>query len=138
MNWLRLPGSRLRSTAGGKGLQSRFAAFAGANADDLFDRQDEDFAVAELAGLRRLHDGVNRLVYHLQRQRHFDLHLRQKIDLVLAAAIGFGVALLAPKAADFGDRQAINADFLQGVLDGVEQVRADDRFYLLHTASFIG
>src|SRR3954469_23215031 len=65
----------LRSAAGGKELQSRFAAFAGANADDLFNRQDEDFAVAELAGLRRLHDGVNRLVYHLQRQRHFDLHL---------------------------------------------------------------
>ena len=42
-----------------RGLQRLFVAFAGADADSLFDRRDEDLAVADLAGAGGLDDGFD-------------------------------------------------------------------------------
>src|SRR6267143_6804500 len=55
------------------GLQSRFAALTGADADHFFDVGDEDLAVADAPGLGGALDGLERLGHHLVRQH--DLHL---------------------------------------------------------------
>ena len=65
-------------------------------------------------------------------QDDFDLHLRQEINGVLAAPIDFGVALLPAKTLDLGDGHALQAEFVQGVLDVVQFERFDDGFNFLH------
>ena len=61
-----------------------------------------------------------------------DLDLGHEIDLVLGAAIRFGVSLLAAEAADLGDRHALDALVGQGVLDVLDLEMPDDRFDLFH------
>src|SRR5713101_443262 len=77
------------------GLDCGFVGLAGADAHHVLDRGDEDLAVADLAGARRLDDGVDRAFDLRVRHYHLDLDLGQEIDHVLCAAIELGVALLA-------------------------------------------
>src|SRR5215471_12208988 len=112
-------------------------ALAGPDADSLFHRQDENFAVAELTGPRGLAHGFDRQVGHLERHYHFDFDLWQKIQLILAAAIGFRMPFLAAESFDFGYRHSKHANFLQGILDRIQQMGPDNAFDLSHTASFI-
>ena len=62
----------------------------------------------------------------------FELHLGQEIHGVFAAAVDFGVALLAAEAFDFGDGHALDSDFREGVFDLFEFERFDDGFDFLH------
>ncbi len=61
-----------------------------------------------------------------------DFHLGQEIHDIFGAAVKFGVALLAAEALGFGDRDALNADFLQRFLHFVEFERLDDGFDFFH------
>ncbi len=83
--------------------------FAGTDAHRLFERVDENLAVADLAGTRRRGDRLDYLVDHLRRDRDFDFQLRQKAHGVFGAAINLGVPLLAPIAFDFRHRQSVHA-----------------------------
>ena len=65
-------------------------------------------------------------------EHDLDLHLGQKVDDILGAAIKFGMALLAAEAFGFGDRDALQADLLKRLLHLVELERLDDRFDLFH------
>src|SRR2546423_13925478 len=87
-----------------------FVRLAGADAHHLLDRGDEDLAVADLAGLRRLDDRVDAALGVRVLDDDLDLHLRQEVDDILGAAVQLGVALLAAEALDLGDRQARHAD----------------------------
>src|SRR6267143_3640145 len=69
------------------------AALAGADADRLVDRADEDLAVADPSGMGGV---LDRLVRALdQRVLHdgLDLHLGQEVDDVFGAAIELGMPL---------------------------------------------
>src|ERR1019366_6282399 len=102
-----------------RALEGVLAGLAGADANDLLERRDEDLAVTDLAGARRR---LNRL----------DDHLGQEIDDVLGVAIELGVALLAAEALDFRHCDALHADRAQGLTHFVELERLDDRGYPLH------
>src|SRR6267142_611250 len=67
---------------------------AGADADYLLKIEHEDLAVADLAGVRRFLDRVDRLLEHLGFDGRLDLYLRQEVDHVLRASIELGVPLL--------------------------------------------
>src|SRR5579862_77631 len=111
------------------------ASFTRTDADDILDRNDEDFSVTDAPGLRRLgnrlDDRGDRLVF----RDDFKLHLGQEIDDVLGAAVQLCVSLLPTKPFDFTDRDALDADVAQTLLDLVELERLDDGFDLFHGAS---
>src|SRR5581483_3945601 len=84
--------------------------FAGADAHGVFEIEDKDFSVADLAGLGGAGDGADDLVDLAGRDRHFDLDLRQKAHGVFSAAVNLGVAFLTPVALDLGNGQSLHAD----------------------------
>src|SRR5882757_217347 len=90
--------------------QSGVVGLAGTNADDALDIGDEDFAVANLTRLGRLHDGFDDLVDQVAAYCDLDAGLGYEIDHVLGAAIQLGVASLPAEALHFGDGHARNAD----------------------------
>src|SRR6266496_220634 len=130
------PGGTGRSLPDGRELEGGLATLPGPNAHDLLQIAHEDLAVSELAGLGGLEDGFHRLLDQLLGQRDLDLDLGQELDLVLAAPVGLGVALLAAETLHLADRHPHDADLLQGVLHRLQQVRPHDGFDLLHSASF--
>src|SRR3972149_4392672 len=71
---------------------------AGADADDFFQIEDEDLAVADLSGIGGFLDRLDRPFEQLGLDRGVDPYLGQEIDHVLRAAVELGVALL-PAAA---------------------------------------
>ena len=70
---------------------------------------DEHFAVAHLAGLRGTHDRVEHELQFRIGDDDFEFDLGDEIDLILGAAVHFGVALLPAETANFGYRHAGNA-----------------------------
>ncbi|CDO36260.1 hypothetical protein SPHV1_2310002 [Novosphingobium sp. KN65.2] len=114
------------------GSEGVVVPFAGADAHRGLDRDDEDLAVADAAGLR----GFGNRLYHAVRQGvgHDDLefHLGQKVYDVLGTAIKLGMPLLTPEALCFGDGDARNAHFVKRFLHFIELERLDDGFDLFH------
>src|SRR5688572_32539788 len=104
----------------------------------MLHRGDEDLAVADLAGARRLDDGVDGALDLGIGHHHLDLHLGQEIDHVLGAAVQLGMALLAAEALDLGDGQAGDADLGKRLAHFVELERLHDGFDLFHRGSSAG
>ncbi|CAM2140169.1 protein of unknown function [Pararobbsia alpina] len=107
-------------------LESVRAGLAGANANDLFDRRDEDLAVTDLARTCCTFERFDRLLDDVVGHSGFDLHLGQKIDHVFRAAIELGMALLTAKALDLGHRDARDPDARQGLARLIELEGLDD------------
>src|SRR5688572_4490293 len=107
-------------------LERRHIGFAGADADDLLEVEDEDLAVADLAGIGGLLDGLDRLLEQFGLDRGLDFHLRQEIDHVFRAPVELGVALLAAEALDLGHGGALHADRRERFAHFVELERLDD------------
>src|SRR5690606_19066095 len=84
--------------------------FAGADAHRLVDRNDEDLAVADLAGARGAGQRLDHLIGPVARHADFDAEFRQEAHRVLGAAIDFLVALLPAVALHLGDGHAVNPD----------------------------
>src|SRR5579871_4433881 len=93
---------------------------------------DEDLAVADLAGFRRRRDGLDRLVDLLGGDSDFDLDLGQEAHRVFGAAIDFRMALLPAVSLDFRHRETVNANGGQGVTDFFELEWLDDRHNNFH------
>src|SRR5262245_46757752 len=77
------------------------AAFAGADADALFEWQDEDFSVAHfalLAGTGAFDDGLDRGLNELLVHGDLQLHLPQQVHFELVAAVNLGLPLLAAES----------------------------------------
>src|ERR1700682_6202209 len=108
--------------------------FTRANADSLVDRIDEDFSVADLAGLGCSGDRSDHLLHLVGGDRDLDLQLRQKVHGVFSAPINFRVPLLSSVAFDLGNGQPVNADAGEGVSHLLQLERLDDGHDDLHVA----
>src|SRR5690606_19797020 len=112
--------------------------FAGADADDPVERDDEHLAVAHLAGARGAGDGLEGGVEHVVRHRRLDLELGQEVDDVLGAAVQLGVALLPAEALDLGDGEPGHARLAERFAHLVELERPDDGDDQFHTVASCG
>src|SRR5579859_7373668 len=113
-------------------LQRVIVGFARADADRLHDVEDEDLAIADLAGLGGGLDRLHHAVDDLVGDGHLDLHLGQEVYDIFGAAIDLGLALLAAESLDLADGEALDAERRQGFADFVELERLDDRHNQLH------
>jgi len=91
-------GSFQEGRPGKRGLDRIQVAFAGADADEAIHRNDEDLAVADRTGFGRLDDGIDGGIGLVGADEEFDFEFGDEIDLVLGAAVDFGVAALAAEA----------------------------------------
>src|SRR5207244_1778923 len=76
-------------------------AFAGANAEAVLQRQDEDLAIADAplgSSAARLHDGVDRRLDEILVHGDLQLHLPPQVDRQLVAAVDLRVPLLSAEA----------------------------------------
>src|SRR5580658_2737218 len=108
------------------------AGLAGADPDGLFDVRYKYLAIADAARLGGGADRLDRRPEILVGDDDFDLHLRQKVDDVLGAAIKLGVTLLTAEALRLEHGNALDSRFLKRFLDLVELERLDDRLDFLH------
>src|SRR2546430_4716353 len=97
--WTKIPVAQMTGE-GGNQLNCLRSGFLSADTDGIFDGTDEDFAVADFAGLGGFDDGRNGICNQAVRQHNFDFELRKKIDGVFAAAINLGMTFLATESFD--------------------------------------
>jgi enoyl-CoA hydratase/carnithine racemase len=107
---------RERRRARSSRLDGRLAVLAGANANHVIERRDEDLAVPDLAGRRGLLDDVDRALRQIVVDDDLELDLREEVHHVLCAAIELRMALLAPEPPDLDRRHALDPDLAQGLL----------------------
>src|SRR5438270_1902643 len=103
--------------------------FARANADAVFQRQDEDLAIADAAlrtGAARLHDRLDGRLDEVLVDGDLQLHLTQQIDRQFVAAVDLGVTLLAPEALHVNDGQAEDLDLVEGFFHSLQLRGLDD------------
>ena len=98
----------------------------------FFDIGDEDFAVADAAGLSGPADRFDGFFDHVVAEHNLDFHLGEKIHDVFGATIKFGVSLLPAKTLGFGHGDALQPHLLQSFLHFVELEGFDDGLDLLH------
>src|SRR5882672_11390165 len=84
-----------RECYGGGTSDGGVAVLVGADADDILQREHEDLAVADLAGLGGAGDSGDHLGDDVVGHGDLDLHLGQEVHGVFAAAVDLGVAFLA-------------------------------------------
>jgi len=107
-------------------LEYGVAVLAGADADHVFERADEDFPVADLARAGGRGDRRDGAVQAIVGYAELDFDLGEKIDDILAAAVDIGVPFLAAEALHFGDGHAFDADFGEGVFHFLQFEGFDD------------
>src|ERR1700756_1490388 len=93
---------------------------------------DEDLAVADLAGFRRRGDGVDGFVDLFGSNSDFDLDLGQETHRVFCASVNFRMAFLPAVPFDFRHRETVNANGGQGIPDFFELEWLDDRHNNFH------
>src|SRR5690606_8293855 len=115
-----------RNSRRGPGVSDSLgAALTGAYPHHLFDRQDGDLAVADLARGGGSLDGAHRRPGQVVGDEDLDPHLRHERHLVLGAPVHLGVAGLATEAGDVVDGHARHADRLESITDVLELERLD-------------
>src|SRR5260221_13684340 len=110
----------------GWGLDGIMPSIPRADADRLFDIEDENLAVADAPGARGIFDRFDDIVREAILDHHLDLHLGQEVDHIFSAAVELGMALLPAEALDLGDGDSGDADAVQRVLHVVELEGLDD------------
>src|SRR5579864_689094 len=109
------------------GSQRAVVGLPGADAYHALDIGDEDLAVADLAGLGGLHDGLDHLINQVAAHGHLDTGLRNEVDYVLRATVELGMSTLPSKAFHLGHRHARHSDVRERRAYVVELERLDDR-----------
>src|SRR3989442_5811640 len=107
---------------------------AGANADHLVHRGDEDLPVPDPSGSRGAGYRLNDLRRMGVVDQHHDLHLGHELDHVFGAPIELRVPFLSPESLHLFDRHAVDSDSRQDFLHLVELEWLDHRLDLLHRA----
>ena len=126
------PAPREGGTPVSEALDRVLPTFARANPDHLFNRGDEDLAVADAAGAGGVDDRFHGAFHDGIFADDFDLYLRQEVDDVLGAAVKLGMAFLAAETLGFHDGDALQSNLVEGFLDLIEFERLDDGFDFLH------
>lgn len=108
------------------------AAFPGADPNDFRDGVDENFSIADLAGVDGFPNLENDFLGHFRGNRHFHFNLRLEGDGVLSSPVEFGVAFLPPEAANFRNGHSSDADFFQGGAKFFQFMRSNDGFNFIH------
>src|SRR6266705_3394107 len=103
-----------------------------ADAYRVFHWKNENFPIADLAGLSRGHDHADRFVHHIVGEHDFHFHFWQEINGVFTAAINLGVAFLPAEPLYFRDGHPFDAKFGERLLDLLELEGLDDRFQFFH------
>src|SRR5580698_2250776 len=119
-------------------LQRGVVGLAGTDADDALDVGDENLAVADLAGLGRLEDGLDHLIGQVAANGHLDPGLGHKIHHIFSAAVQLGMAALTTKSLYFRDSHSRNADIRERGAHVVELERLDDcgdQFHVVNSPS---
>ncbi len=105
--WQRLPRTQ-------SGLDGFGTAFAGTDADAIVHREDENFAISDLAffaGFGSGYDGVDGWFDEVIIDRDLQLDFAEQVDRDFVAAIGTDLPLLSTEALAVEDRQAEHFDF---------------------------
>src|SRR5580698_1282058 len=134
------PQNRMRSeyaAHAGRKSNRAYAAFAGANANHFVERADENLSVADYAGAGAFDDGFDHRIDQFLGDHNAEKNLRQKIHVVLGAAVSFSVALLAAETADFGNGEAGDAERGDALLHRFELRRPDHCINALHIGSLL-
>src|SRR5437868_14017272 len=118
---------RLSAKSEGRGIR-----LTRADANRMGEVDDEDLAVADLAGLCSRGDGVDGFVDLVRGNSDLDLDLGQEAHGIFGAAIDFGMTLLSAISLDFRHRETVNANGGQGVPDFFELEWLDDRHNNFH------
>ncbi len=108
------------------------AALIGADADNLFDIGDEDFAVPDFSRLGGMSDRLDRALRPVVGENDFQFHLGQKIDGIFAATINLGVAFLTTKSSDFTQGHSFDPDLGERLFHGLHLEGLDDRLDFFH------
>ncbi len=108
-------------------VQRLLGEFPGPHAQGLLDIEDENLAVADLAGLGGFGDGLDDLVGHRGGHHDFQLDLGHEVHRVFGAPIDFGVTGLRAEALDLGHHHAAHARLGQCLAHLLELERLDCR-----------
>ena len=112
----------------------RGVELAGADADDLLDGQDEDLAVADLAGPRALDDRLHGRLDEVVGDADLEAHLLGEPHLHGRAAVGLDAVDLAAVALDARHREAAHLGAVERLEHVVRALRPHDRDHELHGA----
>ena len=113
-------------------LERLHPAFCGPDPHTLFDLRDENFSVADLSGLGRVQNCLNRALYAIVGDHDLKFHFRKKIDRVLAAAINFTVTFLAAKTFYLAQRHPFHAHSDERLFHRFGFKRFDNRLDFFH------
>src|SRR3954465_6495163 len=106
-------------------LQHFFARLAGADADRVLDREDEDLPVPDRARTGVLEDRLGDHRHVPAAPDALQLQLRPEMDRDRRAAVVLGDPLLTSRALHLGDRDAREAALEQFLADRLERLVAD-------------
>ena len=99
-----------------------------ANTDRFLDRNHEDLAVTDLAGLGSRLDGFDGLPDEVFGYGYVNHDLREEVDRVFTTAVDFRMPLLAAKSFDLGDCHSFDANLGKSFFHFLELERLYDSF----------
>src|SRR5262245_23086572 len=123
-----------------KRLDRLRAAFAGADADAILQRQNENLAVADASlrpGAARFHNRVDGRLDEILVDGALQLHLVQEVHRQFMASVNFRVPLLPPEAAAIDHGEAKDLDLVERFLDGFDLGRLNDGEEEFHGAASV-
>src|SRR5579871_2226428 len=126
------PCSRIASAICSDRIRSGFPR---ADANDLLQVEDEDLAVADLAGPRGFFDGFDDGIDQFGLDCDVQPHFRSEIDGVLRAPVQLRMAFLPAEALHLGHREALDSDLGKRVANFFELERLNDGCDQLHRFS---
>src|SRR5438034_3985235 len=90
----------------------RLAAFFSSNPNHIIYGENKDFAISKFAGAGRFNDRVYHKLFDIVGDKHFNLDLWHEFNLILSAAVRFGVSALPAIALNFSDSHAVYINLL--------------------------
>jgi hypothetical protein len=109
-------------------------AFACSDPHRFFDVANEDFSIADLAGLGHTQNRFDGALCLIVGNNHLKFYFRKKIDSVLRATINFAVPFLAAKAFYLAKTHSFHAYCQKRLFHRLGFKGLDDRLDLLHRA----
>src|SRR5215218_10091602 len=117
------------------GRDGGLVLFAGADAVDALDGEDEDLAVAHVAGVGGAEDGLHGHVHEAFRYADLQAHLLLQLHLHRGATVGLHALQLAAVALHAGHGKAAHLGPVQRLERFAQLFGADDGYDQLHAAS---